>query len=59
VVVDMVDMEICTKTQSFNKIDTIVFLKAGLHLWVGFFIEWVLQSCYNQRFMTPKIRLFK
>jgi len=42
VAVDMADMETCTKRQSFNKIDATVFLKAGLHLWVGFFIEWTL-----------------
>ncbi len=54
----MVDMETCTKIQSFNEIDTAVFLKAGLHLWVGFFVEWTLQSCYIRRFTIPKIRLF-
>ena len=57
-VVDMVGMETCIKIQSFNKIYTVVFLKAGLHLWVGFFIEWTLQSCYIRFFAIPKIRLF-
>ena len=55
---DMVDMETCIKIQSFNKIYTVVFLRAGLHLWVGFFIEWTLQSCYIRIFAIPKIRLF-
>jgi len=54
----MVGMETCIKIQSFNKIYTVVFLKAGLHLWVGFFIEWTLQSCYIRIFAIPKIRLF-
>lgn len=44
----MVGMETCIKIQSFNKIYTVVYLKAGPGLWVGFFVEWILQSCYSQ-----------
>ncbi len=54
----MVDMETCTKIRFFNKIDTAVFLKAGLRLWVGFFVEWALQSCYIRYSAIPKIHLF-